>query len=147
MDCLNIVTAAANSLTLSADFFVTGVCPCSCMCGKFGKGSVCEMCSCFTAVLAVKFQGACAEKPSFVRGLENSFSPSFPWQAVTCTTSNSSATCPVEVAGVHTLQCDLISLLSSKRYFKQLSDDVEAYSHHAGRKTVEMDDLEVLMRR
>ncbi|NXT61849.1 CENPT protein, partial [Chaetops frenatus] len=35
----------------------------------------------------------------------------------------------------------------SHRYFKQLSDDLEAYSHHAGRKTVEMADLEVLMRR
>ncbi|NWX69709.1 CENPT protein, partial [Alca torda] len=35
----------------------------------------------------------------------------------------------------------------SVRYFKQLSSDLEAYSHHAGRKTVEMADLEVLMRR
>ncbi|XP_063024070.1 centromere protein T isoform X2 [Melospiza melodia melodia] len=35
----------------------------------------------------------------------------------------------------------------SDRYFKQLSDDLEAYSHHAGRKTVEAADLEVLMRR
>ncbi|XP_035754741.1 centromere protein T isoform X4 [Egretta garzetta] len=35
----------------------------------------------------------------------------------------------------------------SERYFKQLSNDLEAYSHHAGRKTVEMADLEVLMRR
>ncbi|XP_074406972.1 centromere protein T isoform X5 [Zonotrichia albicollis] len=35
----------------------------------------------------------------------------------------------------------------SERYFKQLSDDLEAYSHHAGRKTVEAADLEVLMRR
>ncbi|NXY62612.1 CENPT protein, partial [Callaeas wilsoni] len=35
----------------------------------------------------------------------------------------------------------------SERYFKQLSDDLEAYTHHAGRKTVEMADLEVLMRR
>ncbi|NXB98814.1 CENPT protein, partial [Orthonyx spaldingii] len=35
----------------------------------------------------------------------------------------------------------------SERYFKQLSDDLEAYSHHAGRRTVEMADLEVLMRR
>ncbi|NWS67445.1 CENPT protein, partial [Crotophaga sulcirostris] len=34
-----------------------------------------------------------------------------------------------------------------ERYFKQLSDDLEAYSSHAGRKTVEMADLEVLMRR
>ncbi|XP_009976178.1 PREDICTED: centromere protein T, partial [Tauraco erythrolophus] len=34
-----------------------------------------------------------------------------------------------------------------ERYFKQLSSDLEAYSHHAGRKTVEMADLEVLMRR
>ncbi|KAM6118110.1 centromere protein T isoform 3-T3 [Pterocles gutturalis] len=33
------------------------------------------------------------------------------------------------------------------RYFKQLSDDLEAYSKHAGRKTVEKADLEVLMRR
>ncbi|XP_035754740.1 centromere protein T isoform X3 [Egretta garzetta] len=36
---------------------------------------------------------------------------------------------------------------NSERYFKQLSNDLEAYSHHAGRKTVEMADLEVLMRR
>ncbi|XP_075366434.1 centromere protein T isoform X2 [Mycteria americana] len=35
----------------------------------------------------------------------------------------------------------------SERYFKQLSSDLEAYSNHAGRKTVEMADLEVLMRR
>ncbi|KAM7010980.1 centromere protein T isoform 3-T3 [Passerculus sandwichensis] len=35
----------------------------------------------------------------------------------------------------------------SDRYFKQLSDDLEAFSHHAGRKTVEAADLEVLMRR
>ncbi|NXG92508.1 CENPT protein, partial [Stercorarius parasiticus] len=35
----------------------------------------------------------------------------------------------------------------SVRYFKQLSSDLEAYTHHAGRKTVEMADLEVLMRR
>ncbi|XP_030914344.1 centromere protein T [Geospiza fortis] len=35
----------------------------------------------------------------------------------------------------------------SERYFKQLSDDLEAYSRHAGRKTVEAADLEVLMRR
>ncbi|NXR71998.1 CENPT protein, partial [Pycnonotus jocosus] len=35
----------------------------------------------------------------------------------------------------------------SERYFKQLSDDLEAYAHHAGRKTVETADLEVLMRR
>lgn len=94
---LNGVTAVASSLTLSADFSLTGVSPCSCMCEKFGKGSGCQMCSCFTAVLAVKFQGAWAEKPSFVRGLESFFSPSFPWQAGTCTRSSSSATCPAEV--------------------------------------------------
>ncbi|XP_050760200.1 centromere protein T [Gymnogyps californianus] len=35
----------------------------------------------------------------------------------------------------------------SERYFKQLSSDLEAYTNHAGRKTVEMADLEVLMRR
>ncbi|NXS54273.1 CENPT protein, partial [Brachypteracias leptosomus] len=35
----------------------------------------------------------------------------------------------------------------SERYFKQLSSDLEAYTSHAGRKTVEMADLEVLMRR
>ncbi|NXI63026.1 CENPT protein, partial [Anseranas semipalmata] len=35
----------------------------------------------------------------------------------------------------------------SERYFKQLSNDLEAYTQHAGRKTVEMADLEVLMRR
>ncbi|NXP35021.1 CENPT protein, partial [Leiothrix lutea] len=35
----------------------------------------------------------------------------------------------------------------SDRYFKQLSDDLEAYTQHAGRKTVEAADLEVLMRR
>ncbi|KFP01981.1 Centromere protein T, partial [Calypte anna] len=35
----------------------------------------------------------------------------------------------------------------SERYFKQLSSDLEAYTRHAGRKTVEMADLEVLMRR
>ncbi|XP_069724537.1 centromere protein T isoform X3 [Phaenicophaeus curvirostris] len=35
----------------------------------------------------------------------------------------------------------------SQRYFKQLSSDLEAYSRHAGRKTVEMADLELLMRR
>lgn len=34
-----------------------------------------------------------------------------------------------------------------ERYFKQLSSDLEAYTSHAGRKTVEMADLEVLMRR
>uniref|UniRef100_U3JX24 Centromere protein T n=1 Tax=Ficedula albicollis TaxID=59894 RepID=U3JX24_FICAL len=34
-----------------------------------------------------------------------------------------------------------------ERYFQQLSDDLEAYTHHAGRKTVEAADLEVLMRR
>ncbi|NXP25961.1 CENPT protein, partial [Scytalopus superciliaris] len=35
----------------------------------------------------------------------------------------------------------------SERYFKQLSNDLEAYTSHAGRKTVEMADLELLMRR
>ncbi|XP_013225941.2 centromere protein T isoform X1 [Columba livia] len=35
----------------------------------------------------------------------------------------------------------------SQRYFKQLSNDLEVYSNHAGRKTVEMADLEILMRR
>ncbi|NXC27520.1 CENPT protein, partial [Campylorhamphus procurvoides] len=35
----------------------------------------------------------------------------------------------------------------SERFFKQLSNDLEAYSNHAGRKTVEMADLELLMRR
>ncbi|NXB42418.1 CENPT protein, partial [Leucopsar rothschildi] len=35
----------------------------------------------------------------------------------------------------------------SERYFQQLSNDLEAYTHHAGRKTVEAADLEVLMRR
>ncbi|NXD79095.1 CENPT protein, partial [Halcyon senegalensis] len=35
----------------------------------------------------------------------------------------------------------------SQRYFKQLCDDLEAYTTHAGRKTVEMADLEVLMKR
>ncbi|NXK10548.1 CENPT protein, partial [Herpetotheres cachinnans] len=35
----------------------------------------------------------------------------------------------------------------SEKYFMQLSSDLEAYSRHAGRKTVEMADLEVLMRR
>ncbi|XP_040471159.1 centromere protein T isoform X3 [Falco naumanni] len=35
----------------------------------------------------------------------------------------------------------------SEKYFMQLSNDLEAYIHHAGRKTVEMEDLEVLMRR
>ncbi|XP_032051427.1 centromere protein T isoform X3 [Aythya fuligula] len=34
-----------------------------------------------------------------------------------------------------------------EKYFKQLSDDLEVYAHHAGRKTVEMADLELLMRR
>ncbi|NXD27989.1 CENPT protein, partial [Spelaeornis formosus] len=34
-----------------------------------------------------------------------------------------------------------------ERYFKQMSNDLEAYAHHAGRKTVEAADLEVLMRR
>uniref|UniRef100_A0A8C5TXM2 Centromere protein T n=1 Tax=Malurus cyaneus samueli TaxID=2593467 RepID=A0A8C5TXM2_9PASS len=34
-----------------------------------------------------------------------------------------------------------------ERYFKQLSNDLEAYASHAGRKTVEVADLEVLMRR
>ncbi|KFZ68625.1 Centromere protein T, partial [Podiceps cristatus] len=33
------------------------------------------------------------------------------------------------------------------RYFKQLSSDLEAYTTHAHRKTVEKADLEVLMRR
>ncbi|NXN90679.1 CENPT protein, partial [Bombycilla garrulus] len=35
----------------------------------------------------------------------------------------------------------------SEKYFKQLSDDLEAYTQHAGRKTVEAADLEILMRR
>ncbi|NWI85342.1 CENPT protein, partial [Pitta sordida] len=35
----------------------------------------------------------------------------------------------------------------AEKYFKQLSNDLEAYANHAGRKTVEMSDLEVLMRR
>ncbi|RLW01248.1 hypothetical protein DV515_00008125 [Chloebia gouldiae] len=35
----------------------------------------------------------------------------------------------------------------SERYFKQLSNDLEVYTHHAGRTTVEAADLEVLMRR
>ncbi|XP_035192906.1 centromere protein T isoform X2 [Oxyura jamaicensis] len=34
-----------------------------------------------------------------------------------------------------------------EKYFKHLSNDLEAYAHHAGRKTVEMADLELLMRR
>ncbi|XP_042677440.1 centromere protein T [Centrocercus urophasianus] len=35
----------------------------------------------------------------------------------------------------------------SERYFKQISSDLEAYSQHAGRRTVEMADVELLMRR
>ncbi|NXY17552.1 CENPT protein, partial [Atrichornis clamosus] len=35
----------------------------------------------------------------------------------------------------------------SERYFKQLSNDLEVFANHAGRKTVEVADLEVLMRR
>ncbi|XP_019344518.1 centromere protein T isoform X4 [Alligator mississippiensis] len=35
----------------------------------------------------------------------------------------------------------------SEQYFKQLSNDLEAYTKHAGRKTVERADLELLMRR
>ncbi|NXQ47691.1 CENPT protein, partial [Catharus fuscescens] len=35
----------------------------------------------------------------------------------------------------------------SERYFEQLSNDLEAYSNHAGRKTVKEADVEVLMRR
>ncbi|XP_025751927.1 centromere protein T isoform X3 [Manacus vitellinus] len=35
----------------------------------------------------------------------------------------------------------------SEKYFKQLSSDLEAYTNHAGRKTVEMADVEMLMRR
>ncbi|NWT02957.1 CENPT protein, partial [Mionectes macconnelli] len=35
----------------------------------------------------------------------------------------------------------------SEKYFKQLSSDLEAYTIHAGRKTVEMADVEMLMRR
>ncbi|XP_039236774.1 centromere protein T isoform X4 [Pipra filicauda] len=35
----------------------------------------------------------------------------------------------------------------SEKYFKQLSSDLEAYTSHAGRKTVEMADVEMLMRR
>ncbi|NXQ53463.1 CENPT protein, partial [Anthoscopus minutus] len=35
----------------------------------------------------------------------------------------------------------------AERYFKQLCIDLEAYTHHAGKKTVEETDLEVLMRR
>ncbi|XP_039236772.1 centromere protein T isoform X2 [Pipra filicauda] len=34
----------------------------------------------------------------------------------------------------------------SEKYFKQLSSDLEAYTSHAGRKTVEMADVEMLMR-
>ncbi|NWI50109.1 CENPT protein, partial [Calyptomena viridis] len=35
----------------------------------------------------------------------------------------------------------------TEKYFKQLSNDLEAYTSHAGRKTVEMADMEVLLRR
>uniref|UniRef100_A0A8C8B7F8 Centromere protein T n=1 Tax=Otus sunia TaxID=257818 RepID=A0A8C8B7F8_9STRI len=35
----------------------------------------------------------------------------------------------------------------SERYFRQVCNDLEAYTNHAGRKTVEKADLEVLMRR
>ncbi|XP_019391073.1 PREDICTED: centromere protein T [Crocodylus porosus] len=35
----------------------------------------------------------------------------------------------------------------SEQYFKQLSNDLEVYTKHAGRKTVETADLELLMRR
>uniref|UniRef100_A0A8C0EN83 CENP-T/Histone H4 histone fold domain-containing protein n=1 Tax=Bubo bubo TaxID=30461 RepID=A0A8C0EN83_BUBBB len=35
----------------------------------------------------------------------------------------------------------------SERYFRQVCNDLEAYTSHAGRKTVEKADLEVLMRR
>ncbi|NXM72545.1 CENPT protein, partial [Serilophus lunatus] len=35
----------------------------------------------------------------------------------------------------------------TEKYFKQLSNDLEAYANHAGRKTVKMADLELLMRR
>ncbi|NXK86341.1 CENPT protein, partial [Formicarius rufipectus] len=35
----------------------------------------------------------------------------------------------------------------SEKYFKQLSNDLEAYTDHARRKTVEVADLELLMRR
>ncbi|NWU95996.1 CENPT protein, partial [Upupa epops] len=35
----------------------------------------------------------------------------------------------------------------SERYFKQISNDLEAYARHARRKTVEKADLEILMRR
>lgn len=51
------------------------------------------------------------------------------------------------VASVHNSTLWFDFPLSSERYFKQLSDDLEAYTHHAGRKTVEAADLEVLMRR
>ncbi|NXL38311.1 CENPT protein, partial [Glaucidium brasilianum] len=34
-----------------------------------------------------------------------------------------------------------------ERYFRQVCNDLEAYTNHAGRKTVEKADLEVLMRR
>ncbi|NXF02895.1 CENPT protein, partial [Smithornis capensis] len=35
----------------------------------------------------------------------------------------------------------------AEKYFKQMSNDLEAYTNHAGRKTVEIADLEILMRR
>lgn len=37
--------------------------------------------------------------------------------------------------------------LRLQRYFDRLADDLEAYSTHAKRKTIEVEDVELLMRR
>lgn len=37
--------------------------------------------------------------------------------------------------------------LSLKKYFERLADDLEAYAAHAKRKTIEVEDFELLMRR
>ncbi|XP_038609670.1 centromere protein T [Tachyglossus aculeatus] len=48
---------------------------------------------------------------------------------------------PVEKAAYKVVEKSL------DRYFRQLGDDLEVFTSHAGRKTVEVEDLELLMRR
>lgn len=42
---------------------------------------------------------------------------------------------------------DSVLCLRLKKYFDRLADDLEVYSAHAKRKTIEVEDVELLMRR
>lgn len=43
--------------------------------------------------------------------------------------------------------CFFFIPLSLKKYFERLAEDLEVYATHAKRKTIEVEDFELLMRR